>query len=66
MQQCVRKKCNMFLGSMEVGKILKTAIFLCTECHDAYKTHESLANYNKSVGNEPKVDMPDFFKDMFK
>jgi RNase P subunit RPR2 len=66
MKEFYCKKCNKFLGDMEKGRIHKGAVILCTECMSVY---ESLYNYNKgagNVGNEPKIDMPDFFKNIFK
>jgi hypothetical protein len=58
-------KCLCFLGEMEKGKIKKDAVILCSNCMEAYKSFESLANFDKNTSSK-NVDMPEFFKDLFK
>jgi hypothetical protein len=56
-------KCFCFLGEMKQGKLHKNTIILCKNCMEYYKACENLADYAKKSHN---VEMPDFFKNIFK
>lgn len=57
------KRCNIFLGYVETGKLHKKIVTLCPKCYEALGIFESLANHEKS---SKSVEMPEFFKDIFK
>ena len=68
-------RCKILVGEILQGSKLRKGIkYLCTECEEAYKTLESLKNYEKGVGGVSGVsgdkskgyDMPDFFEDLMK
>lgn len=51
--------CGKNLGTV-TGKLLKGYVLLCAQCNDKRKAAEW------ARGAKPQVDMPDFFKDIFK
>ena len=65
-------RCKILVGEILQGsKTRKGLKYLCAECDEAYKTLESLKNYEKGVsgvsGDKSKgYDMPDFFEDLMK
>lgn len=58
------KICNTFLGSMEKGKLHKSAAILCKDCFDKFKVLEDLKNYERGTNNTKTPDMPEFLKDL--
>ena len=60
-------KCSCYLGEMGKGKLKNGAVLLCKSCIEKYTVLESLATFQKGVGDKNSSnDMPDFFKDIFK
>jgi len=60
------KRCNVYLGEMEKGKIRNGAILLCAQCYEAYKVYESLAGekYGNKSGSG-SIDLPEGFEALF-
>lgn len=62
-------RCNIYLGEMTQGKIKKGTLTLCTECYNAYKVYETLADekYGDKSGKDfkGKYDMPEGFEALF-
>jgi len=61
MKELTCKICDKYLGTIELGKIKHGTILLCTECYGRIDTLD-----NKHARNDSKVEMPEFFKDIFK
>lgn len=58
------KRCGFYLGEILTGsKLHKGIVYLCSCCHDLFKTYEDLKNYEKGVGSN---SMPPGFEEIFK
>ena len=56
------KRCNIYLGEIERGKVKNGAIFLCIECNKAYEILDSLAKHKGSTGSN---SIPEGFEELF-
>ena len=62
MKRLTCKRCGIYLGEIEKGKVKNGTVFLCSECMGKYEILEGLDRYKGATRSD---SLPEGFKEIF-